>query len=119
MFRDVLKGDVTDGQIKQLGVGTSDAAIDVTDTQMGTEAYRQAMTTRVAGGVGVLISTVQIAPADAVMVIEEIAWFAGVDAEASPNYNTGIMVSRVLYHRDKTNLESLQIRRTDTFSEVI
>jgi hypothetical protein len=43
---------------------------------------------------------------------EEIAWFAGAGATATKD--TGIMIARVLYSRQKTNLESWTIRRTDT-----
>ena len=117
MVRDFFDGDVADGEIKQLGIGTSNAAIDLTDTQMGNEIFRKAMTTQVDGGTGELVSTVYVAPAEAVFAIKELGWFAGDAAAASPNYNTGIMVSRVLYTRNKTALESLQIERADTIAE--
>ncbi len=107
---------VGDG-ITQLGVGTSNAVINVADTTMGNETFRKAMTTQTTSGVGGLVSSVYISPTEAVFAIKELAWFWGVTALATPNYDTGIMVARVLYTRNKTNIESLQVKRTDTFSE--
>ena len=118
MVRDFLDGTIADGEIKQLGLGTSGAGIDLTDTQLGNETFRKAMTTQVTGGTGELISTVYIAPSEAVFAIEEWGWFAGAGALASPNYNTGIMVSRIIYLKNKTATQSLQIERTDTIAEV-
>ena len=56
-----------------------------------------------------------ITPAEAVGAIEELGWFAG--AAAGAGAGTGIMISRVLYSRVKTNLESLQIERLDTLEK--
>ena len=116
MVRDFFKGDVADGEIKYLAVGTSNAAIDVTDTTLTTEIFRKVMTTQTSGATGVLVSLVYIAPAEAVAAIEELGWFAGAAAGAAAD--SGIMLSRVLYTRNKTALESLQVQRTDTVTEV-
>lgn len=115
MFRDFLDGNISDGEVKRLAIGTNDTAIDVTDTQLGTETFRKAMTTQVTGATGILVSTVYVSPSEAVVAIEELGWFAGTAAGAG--VNSGIMVSRVLYSRNKTALESLQIERTDTITE--
>lgn len=116
MMRDLLEGVVADGEIKYLAVGSSDAAIDVTDTTLTTETSRKQVTTKTAGAVGILVTETYLAPADAVGAIEELGWFAG--AAAGAGAGSGIMISRVLYSRTKTNLESIMVKRTDTISEV-
>ena len=119
MLRDFLMGDVADGEIKYVALGSDNTAVAVAQTTLVAEEERKALTTSpVSGGVGICISTVYFGPAEAVgFTIEEIGWFAGVAAAAAAD--SGIMISRVLYSRTKTVLESLQIKRTDTFSEVV
>jgi len=118
MFRDGLQGTVTDLQIKQLGIGGTNTAPAVGQTTLFSEFFRKAITSRSPGATGVLVSTTYIAPYEAnTPKIEELGWFAGVDATGTTD--SGIMISRVLYSRQKTNLESLQIERTDTISEVV
>lgn len=117
MFRDGLYGTVTDFKIKWLGIGDT-----ITDPAVGQEAllgefFRKAITSYAPGATGILVTTTYIAPYEAnTPRIEELAWFSGVDATDTPD--SGIMISRVLYSREKTELESLQIERTDTISEV-
>lgn len=120
MVRDGLKDAALDTKIKDLAWGSGTTAPAVGQTQLVAETARQVMTTQAAGGVGELISTVYVNPATAVAPpnIEELGWFAGVGADGV-GPNTGIMVGRILYHRAKTSLESLQIERTDIFSEVV
>lgn len=116
MLRDLLEGAINDGEIKDLAVGESNAAIDVADTTLTNESFRKQMTTTTPGATGILVNEVYIAPAQAVFTIEELGWFAGVDADGGADH--GIMISRVLYHKEKTNLESLMVKRTDTITEV-
>ncbi len=117
MFRDSLKGTVTDLQIKRLGIGGNATAPAVGQTTLVSEFFRKAITAQDEGATGVLVTTTYIAPYEAnTPKIEELAWFAGALATATPN--SGIMLSRVLYSRQKTELESLQIERTDTITEV-
>ena len=118
MFRDALKGAVTDLQIKRLGIGGTNTAPAVGQTTLFSEFFRKAITSRADGATGVLVSTTYIAPYEAnTPKIEELAWFAGVDA--TDTTDSGIMIGRVLYSRQKTELESLQIERADTVSEVV
>jgi len=119
MVRDGLKDAAFDTKIKFLAWGSGNTAPAVGQTQLVSETDRQGLTSWTAGGVGELITVVYINPATAVAPpnIEELGWFAGVGAVDAPN--AGIMVGRILYSRAKTNLESLQIERTDTISEVI
>lgn len=118
MFRDALKGAVSDLEIKRLAWGSDNTAPAVGQTTLVVEFGRKAITQQEDGATGVLVTTTYIAPYEANgSRIEELGWFAGVDA--TDTINTGIMISRVLYSRQKTNLESLQIERTDTISEVV
>lgn len=113
--RDGYAGTITDRTLKWVGVGTSSTAPAVTDTQLGAETFRKAMTSYAAGSTGVMVSTCSIAPGDIVgTVIQELGWFAG--ATATGTANTGVMVARVLYSHTKTSSEILSIQRTDTYS---
>ena len=117
MVIDLLDGSIADGEIKYMAVGSDSTAPAITDTTLVAETFRKVMTTQTQPTTITLLSVVYIAPAEAVGAIEEIGWFAG--AAAGAGADSGIMVSRVLYSRNKTALESLQVERTDSISEVI
>lgn len=118
MFRDSLQGTVTDLKIKRLGIGGTNTAPAVGQTTLFSEFFRKAITSYAPGATGILVSTTYIAPYEAnTPKIEEFGWFCGVNA--TDTTDSGIMISRVLYSRQKTELESLQIERTDTVSEVV
>ena len=112
MVRDLLSGDVTDGQIKYMAWGNSTTAATSTQSALGSEQGRKAVTTRTAGSTGVLTTTVYLSPQDANEQIQELGWFAGPNATSTAG--AGIMVARVLYSKLKTNLESIQVDREDT-----
>ncbi|MBA7564079.1 hypothetical protein ES708_05741 [subsurface metagenome] len=118
MFRDALYGAVTDLEIKRLGIGGTNTAPAVGQTTLVSEFFRKAITIQVPRETGILKSTTYIAPYEAnTPKIEELGWFAGV--LATDTKDSGIMISRVLYSKQKTELESLNIERTDTISEVV
>ena len=96
-------------------VGSGGNAPDLTDTTLQTYVFRKVMTSRSKPADTQTKCTVYIAPTEAVGWIREIGWWAG--AACTGAEATGIMVSRVLYSRNKTNLESIQIERTDTITE--
>ena len=112
MIRDALKGDVADIELKYLALGTSDIAIDDTQTQLGAEGFRTAFVSQTTPATGQLQSTALVLDTEAVINIREIGIFAGVGATSTAN--SGILVSRILWSRNKTNLESIQFVRTDT-----
>jgi len=116
MVIDMLDGLVADGEIKDMAWGSSNAAPAIGQTTLGVEVGRKVMTTQTQPTTTSLLSTVYVAPAEAVGAIEELGWFAGPLADGI-GPDTGIMVSRVLYSRNKTALESLQIERADTITE--
>ena len=116
MVIDFLWGDLGDGEIKDMAVGDDSTAPALANTILGNETDRWVMTTQAEASTTSLLSTVYIPPADAVGAIEEIGWFAGAGCDGV-GPDTGIMVSRVLYSRNKTALESLQVERLDTIAE--
>ncbi len=116
-IRDVLKGDVTDGQIKYIAWGDDGTANPSpnTMTALGNELGRHAVTGRSSGGIGVLQTIIYLAPEDAVEDIEEIGFFAGEDASSTPD--SGVMVARFLYSKSKPETQSLQIVLQDTIDQ--
>jgi hypothetical protein len=109
LLREALRGTITDAQIKYVAVGTSSAAVTV-----GAEIFRKPVYSRTAPANGMLITIAILEDSEAVANIQEIGIFAGSTASATTN--SGIMISRILYSRNKTNLESVQIQRTDTIA---
>ena len=115
MLRNVLSGTVTDGQLKYLALGSSNASISVGDTTLGAETFRKAITSQSNFSAFELLSSTTILDTEANGQIEEIGIFAGSTASATAN--TGIMVSRILYSKLKTSSESLQIKRYDNITD--
>ncbi len=115
MVRDALDTAAFDAEIKRIALGTDNTPPLLTDTQLGAEVFRKVVTSSSTPATGQLNTVWYIAPAEAVAAIEEIGWFAGAAAGAAAN--SGILVARVLYSRNKTALESLQIERLDAFTE--
>ena len=115
MFRDALKGTVTDCKIKYVGLGNDPTAPANNQTTLVAEQFRKVVTSQNPDPVtaGKLYTEVYIADVEANgFKCEEIGWFAG--ANASTTKDTGIMIARVLYSRQKSSTESWTIRRTDT-----
>lgn len=112
MIRDALKGTVSDVELKYLAVGTSNIAVNDSQTQLGAEGFRTTFVSKSELSVGQLRSTALVLDSEAVFHIKEIGIFAG--ATATSTANSGIMISRILYDRNKTNLESIQFVRTDS-----
>jgi hypothetical protein len=115
MFRDALKGDVTDCEIKYVGLGNDATAPANADTKLVAEQFRKIVTSQNVDPVtaGKLYTEVYIADTEAnAFKTEEVAWFAG--ATASATVDTGICIARVLYSRQKSSTESWTFRRTDT-----
>ena len=115
MVRDLWEGLIADGELKYVGVGDDNTAPTTADVWLGNETFRKILTSSSEPGDGQLKTIVYIDPSEAIGTIEEIGWFSGAGAGAGAN--TGIMISRVLYSRIKTALESIQIERTDTIAE--
>ena len=115
MVIDLFEGLIGDGEIKYMAVGSDATAPALGQTQLVAETFRKLITSFTEPTATSLLTITYVAPAEAVGAIEEIGWFAG--AAAGAGINSGIMVSRILYSRVKTNLESIQVNRTDTIAE--
>ena len=110
-FRDILNGETTDLEIKYLALGSSDKSIDDDDTTLDNEQFRVEFVSTVKPQTGQLQKTAIVLDDEAVFHIKEIGIFAG---DATETTDSGFMISRVLWDRDKTELESIQFVRTDT-----
>ena len=117
MFRDALKGDVTDCEIKYVALG-SDATAPANDqTALVAEEFRKVVTSQNVDPItaGKLYTELYVADTEGnSFKTEEIGWFAGVGATAT--VNTGICIARILYSRQKASTESWTVRRTDQIS---
>ena len=110
-IRDLLLGEISDGQIKQVALGKDNTAPAAGDTTLGNEEFRKVVTIQEEDGTGRAETIVYINPTEANFQIEELAWFAGSEATSTPG--SGVMIARVLYSKLKTELESIQIERID------
>lgn len=114
MFRDILKGDVTDGEIKYVALGSDATAPANTQVKLVSEQFRKVVTSQNVDAVtpGKLYTEVYISDVEAnTFKCEEVAWFAG--AAATGVKDSGLMIARVLHSKQKLNTESWTIRRTD------
>ena len=100
--------------ILYLAWGNDNTTPVAADSVLGNEVGRKQVTTGDPGTTGVWVTTTYLAPADAVTQIEELGWFAGPTATAT--VDTGVLLARVLYSRNKSNIESIQVERTDTLA---
>lgn len=114
MLRDTLNGVVTDGEIKYVAIGSGSTAPANGQSQLVSEQFRKSVTNQAnTVNIGELETLVYITELEAdSFLTQEIGWFAG--AAASSAVNAGIMVARVLYNRQKNNLETWTIVRLDT-----
>jgi hypothetical protein len=109
-----LVGEV-DAKIKYIALGNDDIAPSNSDTKLGNEFFRKAITKQEDGGTGEIITTTYIAPGEAnTYTIKEIGWFAGENATTTKD--SGVLIARVLYTRAKNEKESLVIERTDALT---
>lgn len=117
MIRDMLKGAITDAQIKYVALGNDPTPPDPADVSLKSEQFRKVVTNRNNDPVqhGKLYTELYVADTEANgFKCEEIAWFAGTGATATKD--SGICIARILYSRQKSVTESWTIRRTDTIS---
>jgi len=111
---EVLKSlqDLTvDIGIKYLALGTSDTANTNALTQLGNEIFRTQFVDQDKVDIGELRTIFTVLDSEAVAQIEEIGIFCGSSATSSAN--SGLMLSRILWSRNKTNTEEIQFTRVD------
>jgi hypothetical protein len=94
--------------ITYVALGTSNTAPAASDTKLGNEVFRKAVTSYTNGLTGEILVTGYFSSTDAVGVnIAEIGFFGG--ANASSAANSGTLIAHGLYTlNNKTNLQSLQ-----------
>jgi hypothetical protein len=109
---------VSDAQIQYIAWGSSATAFDATQTTLFAELGRKQVVNYSVGGTGAIATNAYLSPYDAAgQTINELGWFIGNALNpVSLVANSGLMYARVLYTHAKTNLESISVIRTDTFS---
>ncbi len=126
LYRDALAGDlgnILDLKIKHQAIGDDDGTIlplAVTNTTLGNEVYRIPLTSDTSPAIGQYRSVFYLAPELGVGWIREIGWFAGTASDdwgAGAGKDTGTLIARVYWVREKTGLESIQFERLDAIAE--
>lgn len=103
-----------DIQFKYIALGKDNGTLlplANTNTKLGNESFRKSFTKVEDDGIGRIKRTTIIASSEGNFHIKEIGIFAG--SSATITKDTGVMVARVFYDRDKDELESINIVRTD------
>jgi hypothetical protein len=102
--------DTVQGEMAWLAVGNSSVDVTGNETQLGNEIKRVALgSTSVPSSIS-LKAIFDLLDTDGALNIREIGIFAGGTITA----NSGRLVTRILYNRDKTSLESIQFNYTHT-----
>lgn len=97
----VFKGTAPDLQIKYLAIGDGTTAVTNTDTQLVNERFRVQITAQTNPSTGRLKNSFTILANEAVFTWQEVGIFGG--STASSTANTGTLISRILYTKEKTN----------------
>jgi len=100
-----------DLNIKYLAIGTGGNPVNNSDTQLNNEIFRTQAQNSENIATGQFETKFTVLESEAVASWKEIGIFCGDDATSTAN--TGTMLSRILYNRDKTNLELIDITRVD------
>ena len=106
-----LQGVSPDLEIKYMALGTSNTAVTNTQTQLDTEIFRTAPVSQAVTGTGELTTGFIVLDTESVGLIEEIGIFGG--SLASVSANSGTLISRILWSRNKTASEEIQFTRID------
>ncbi|MFZ5352736.1 MAG: hypothetical protein ACOZCL_08435 [Bacillota bacterium] len=108
---EILIGNAADIDVKYLALGTSNAAVTDSQTQLGNEIFRTQYINRERSATGEVTSKFVVLDNEAVAQIEEIGIFGGSTATATAN--TGTLISRILWSRNKSNSEEINFTRVD------
>jgi hypothetical protein len=113
---DVFTGASPNLEIKWLAVGTSSTAVTDADTQLGNEIFRTQATvspTRVA--TGQIETEFTILESEAIGTLREIGVFGG---NATSAKDSGTLISRIIWNKEKTVNEEMTIKRIDVIRRV-
>lgn len=108
-----------DLQIKYIGLGKDNGTVlplAPSNTKLGNEVERKVFSKVETDGTGRVKRTVNITSAEGNFFIKEIGIFAGSTATSS--INTGLLMARVFYENDKSELQSINIIRTDVMGRL-
>ena len=105
-----LSGD-SNIQIKYLALGTSSIPVTNTDTKLGNEIFRTPISNQEVSAIGELTTDFVVLDSEAVGNIRKMGIFGG--STATNTKNSGVLISRILWSRDKTNSEEINIKRID------
>ena len=129
LYRDALAGDwgnILDAKIKHIAIGDDNTAPAVTDTTLGNEVFRVAITDEDVSVTAQYTSIFYLPPNEPVgllpLGIEELGWFAGTgsnDWGGGAGKDTGTLIARVLWPHTKTAVESIQFERIDKIEEKV
>ena len=97
--------------IKYLAIGNDNTAINDNDTTLGNEIFRTQFQSSDNDATGQFTTIFSVLDSEAVGQWEEIGIFCG--SSATSTADTGIMLSRILYSRNKTSLEEIDFTRID------
>lgn len=111
MIRDALTG--TNATIAYLAWGNGTSTPTPEHTRLDNELGRKPITSYNATGNGIEKIITIITATEGNANITELALFGGTSATATKD--SGVMFERVLYSRNKTNLESWQVDMTTIF----
>lgn len=110
LLRDGVSG-ANNSKFLYFAVGSSSTAPSVSDTQLGAETFRKAVTSYTNGGsTGEIIVSAYLGPTDAVgLDIEEVGVFGGNAATTA--LNSGVLIAHGLFsHNPKTGTESIVLQ---------
>ena len=127
LYADALSGDLVhkdDLKIMRLAIGNDDGTIltlAVTNTTLGSEIFRiDNILSSSDPAVGQYKTLFYLKPNEAVGWIREIGWMAGTAAAvwgAGAGKDSGTLIARVFWVRNKTAAESIQFERLDGIKE--
>lgn len=115
LLRDGRRG-TNNPKVTYVALGTSNTAPSASDTKLGAEVFRKAISSYAAGAsTGECLANAYIAPTEAVgVVIAEVGFFGGNSATSTAN--SGILIARGLYSHTKTGTESLTLQFDETIT---
>ncbi|QOR34446.1 hypothetical protein IMX26_13240 [Clostridium sp. 'deep sea'] len=110
LLRDALNGDSVNAEINYIAIGDDTTAVTGNETQLGNELKRVPITSRSKSNDGVLDTVAELLDSDGAYNIREVGFIAG----GTDTVNSGTLISRVIYSKDKTTLESLRFNAKNT-----
>lgn len=109
---EVLMGIAPDMQIKWLALGTGSTPPSDSDTQLVSEIFRaQPVSNPARTGTGQVECEFVVLDSEAVGHIREVGIFGGSSATDQPN--SGVLISRILWNKEKTSSEEITVKRLD------